>query len=475
MPQRQPGPHRPFLVALLVAGAFSMENLDGTVIATALPQMAHSFGVPVVDCSVGMTAYLLALAVFIPISGWVADRFGARTVFGSAIAVFTLSSVFCGFSHGLAEFTVARVIQGMGGAMMVPVGRLTVLRTTEKKDLIKAIATLTWPGLAAPIVGPPLGGFITYYASWRWIFFLNVPFGIAGIVLTAFIVPNRREAQTRRFDWVGFVLTGSACCAIMYALDLLGRQNIRGRMAAAALAAGAALAIAAVRHAATRTHSLLDLDTLRIRTFVTNIRGGSLFRLSIGAVPFLLPLMFQVGFHMDPFSSGLLVLAVFAGNLAMKPATTPLLRLFGFRSTLIINGILAAASIWACGVLSPGTPKYLIIALLFLGGLFRSMQFTALSSVAFADVPPEQMSGANTLASVAQQVAFGMGVAFGAVALRFASALDPSGDGSLTVFDFRIAFALVGLAAFAGLYDCWRLSPGDGSEVSGHVPGSRAP
>src|SRR6202158_2030489 len=212
-------------ISILVAAAFFMENLDGTVIATALPDMGKSFHVSPVDLNIGITAYLLMLAVFIPISGWVADRVGARSVFVSAIAIFTVSSILCGLSNGIVTFTAARIIQGIGGAMMVPVGRLVVLRTTEKHNLIDAITFITWPGLIAPVVGPPVGGFITTYASWHWIFFLNVPLGIIGMALSSRIIPNLKEDHVKPFDWIGFVLCGTACVTFMYGLELIGRQN----------------------------------------------------------------------------------------------------------------------------------------------------------------------------------------------------------------------------------------------------------
>ena len=235
-------------ISILVATAFFMENLDGTVIATALPQMGVSFHTNPVDLNIGMTAYLLMLAVFIPISGWVADRVGARTVFVSAIAIFTASSVLCGLSNGIWTFTGARVIQGIGGAMMMPVGRLVVLRTTEKHNLIDAITFITWPGLIAPVLGPPLGGFITTYASWHWIFFLNVPLGIIGMALSSRIIPNLMEDHVKPFDWIGFVLSASACVSFVYGMELVGRESAHWKPTAAYLIAGCVLGVFSVLH-----------------------------------------------------------------------------------------------------------------------------------------------------------------------------------------------------------------------------------
>jgi EmrB/QacA subfamily drug resistance transporter len=459
---------RPLLIALLVAGAFFMENLDGTVITTAVPQMARSFGVSPVDLNIGITAYLLALAVFIPISGWLTDRFGARAIFGGAIGVFTASSVLCGLSNGLWEFTGMRVLQGFGGALMVPVGRLVVLRTTAKQDLLRSIAYITWPGLAAPILGPPVGGFITTYASWRWIFFLNVPLGILGLILALLLIPGSRDCQKRPFDWIGFLGSGTACASLMYGLDLIGRHEIHWATTGLLLGGSLIIGVATVWHFRRHPHPLIDLSSLRIPTFAVTIWGGSLFRIAIGATPFLLPLMFQIGFGMNAFTSGLLVLAVFAGNLLMKPATTPVLRRFGFRTVLIANGLLAAATIFACSLFSLSTPKSIIVVILFAGGLFRSMQFTALTSLGFADIHQSQMSGASTLASMVQQMTFGMGVAFGAIALRLAGLFISVNADSLNADQFRIAFGLAGLVALLGITDCFGLDSNAGAEVSGH-------
>ncbi len=458
------------LVALLVAGAFFMENLDGTVIATALPQMAQTFGVGAVDLNVGMTAYMLTLAVFIPVSGWVADRLGARTVFASAIGLFTLASILCGLSNGLAEFTAARILQGMGGALMVPVGRLVVLRTTEKKDLVRSIAYITWPGLAAPVIGPPVGGFITTYSSWRWIFYLNVPLGLIGIALALVWIKNA-PGHSRRFDWPGFALAGSACTSIMYSLELLGQQHVRWTAAGSFLGYGVVAGWAGVWHMRRATHPLIHFETLRHRTFAVVIWGGSLFRLAISVSPFLLPLMFQIAFGLSAFQSGLLVLAMFAGNLFMKAATTPILRRFGFRRILVVNGLATAALIASFTTLSPDTPTPLVIVLLFAHGLSRSMQFTAISTLAFVDVPQSEMSSANSFFTVMTQMSMGMGVAVGAMTLRLAAWLRGAPSSAPILADFHRAFAMVSIIAVLAVVDCFGLARNAGAEVSGHSHG----
>ncbi len=460
---------RAALVALLVAGAFFMENMDGTVIVTALPQMAQSFGRSAVDLNMGMTAYMLTLAVFIPVSGWVADRVGARTVFATAIGVFTVASILCGASNGLWTFTAARVLQGVGGAMMVPVGRLVVLRITEKKDLMRSIAYITWPGLAAPVIGPPVGGFITTYSSWRWIFYLNVPLGVIAIVLALLWIDNER-GPAQPFDWPGFVLAGTACTSFMYALELLGQQDIRWPFAALCLGYALVAGAIGVWHMRRAAHPLIQFDVLRQRTFAVVIWGGSLFRIAISVSPFLLPLMFQIAFGMSAFHSGLLMLALFAGNLAMKTVTTPTLRRFGFRRVLIVNGLISAALILTFSLLVPATPKTLMIALLFAHGLSRSMQFTSISTLAFVDIPKPQMGSANSFFAVMTQMSMGMGVAVGAVALRVAAWFRGGQSAVPTIADFHAAFALVSIVAVLAVIDCIGLERYAGAEVSHHGP-----
>ena len=453
--------------ALLVAGAFFMEFLDGTVIATALPDMAKSFGVQAVDLNIGISAYLITLAVLIPASGWIADRFGARKVFAVALAIFTLASVFCGLSTTVDQFVAMRVLQGMGGALMVPVGRLAVLRTTPKHQLITAIATLTWPALVAPIIGPPLGGFITSYADWRWIFFINVPLGIVAIILALRIIPDLHDDERRPFDTPGFIATTIAMVSLVYAMESMGAQHSQGLLTLALLVVGAITLIYALRHFQRAQWPMISLDAMQVPTFRVTMYGGSLFRASISAVPFLLPLMFQVGFGMDAFHSGLLVLAVFVGNLTIKPATTPLIRRLGFRKLLLINGALNVLSLLACAFISPQTPVWLIMLILYLGGVFRSIQFTAVSTLAFADVPSAQMSYANTLFSTATQLAVGLGITLGAIGIRIGEKMgDLLGMTSVPGISFRLAFVAIALICLVGMVDTLRLTKDAGSAVS---------
>ncbi|MCJ8604688.1 MFS transporter, partial [Klebsiella pneumoniae] len=441
--------------------------LDGTVIATALPDMARDFGVTAVELNIGISAYLITLAVLIPASGWIADRFGARAIFTLALAIFTLASVFCGLSTEVHIFVAMRILQGVGGALMVPVGRLAVLRTTPKHQLIKAIATLTWPALVAPIIGPPLGGFITRYASWHWIFFINVPLGLAAIILSLRIIPDIRETERRSFDLSGFITTSVAMVSLVTAMERLGdrQPQIWPTLALAALGFGCLLY--SIRHFRRAAAPMVRLDALQVPTFRVTMYGGSLFRASISAVPFLLPLLFQVGFGMDPFHSGLLVLAVFVGNLTIKPATTPLIRWLGFRRLLLINGALNVCSLLACALLTPQTPVWAIMLILYLGGVFRSIQFTGVSTLAFADVPAAQMSDANTLFSTASQLAVGLGITLGAIGIRLGEQV---GDWlhltELPGISFRLSFVFIALICLVGMIDSLHLAKTAGSSVS---------
>ena len=457
-------PSRARLVALVVAATFFMEYLDGTVIVTALPAMALDFGRPVVVLSIGITAYLLTLAVFIPLSGWVADRFGTRDVFAIAIVTFTVGSILCGSCSQLWPFVAARVVQGLGGAMMVPVGRLAVLRTTERSALTNAIALITWPGLAAPLLGPPVGGLLTTYASWRWIFFLNVPFGLVAVALALRLVPNLHSEQRRRFDVTGFVLSGLALALIMEGAELMAGQG-PAWSGPALLAAGVGLGVLALRHGQRARQPMLDMSPLAVPTFRVTVTAGTIFRVTIGTIPFLLPLLFQVGFGLNAAHAGLLVLATSLGNIGMKPLTTGILRRWGFRDVAVATGLAGAAVLIAFAGLFPSTPLWWMLPLLFAGGLARSMQFTVLNTLSFADIAPGGMSSASTLASVSQQMANGLGVAVAAAMLHLLAVRHGGGP---DLADFHVTFLLVALLTLCGLPSFLRLPRLAGAEVSGH-------
>jgi EmrB/QacA subfamily drug resistance transporter len=465
-----PSQPRPMLVPLIVACALFMENLDGTVISTALPAMARSFGTSPIHVSLGITVYMLSLAVFIPVSGWIADRFGARTIFRAAIGVFTLGSVLCGVCENLPEFAAARVLQGIGGAMMVPVGRLVMLRSVAKSELVRAMAYLTVPALLGPVLGAPIGGFITSFVSWRWIFFLNVPIGVLGMVLATLHIQNLREADPPPLDWLGFALTSTALTCLIYGLELAGQDRANAQMAGTLIGLGLATGVLAVFHARRHPHPLVDLSLLRIPSFAMNVVGGSLFRIGVGALPLLLPLMLQVGFGMSAFLSGMLALASSVGALAMKASARPILRGLGFRTVLVGNGLISAALIFGNGMFTPATPLAIILVVLLAGGFFRSLQFTSLNTLAYADIPVAKMSAATSFSGMVQQVALGTGVAFGAILLHATLAWRGDAGGALTGMDFRIAYGAVSAVSAAAALCFLRLDRHAGSDVSGHRP-----
>jgi EmrB/QacA subfamily drug resistance transporter len=459
----------PLFVTTLIAGAFFMENLDGTIIATALPQMAHSFHVGAVNLNIGMTAYLITLAVFIPISGWVADRFGSRSVFAAAIATFTVASLLCGAAHTLTQFTLMRIVQGVGGAMMVPVGRLIVLRTTPKDKLAEAIAYITWPGLTALVVGPPLGGFITTYASWHWIFFLNLPLGIIALILTLLWVENVRTGEKHSFDWLTFLLAGFASAGAVYAMEKLGSEGVQwqlpGIVLVLSLLSGVSAIVAARRNPAT---SFIDLESMKLKSYSLSVYGASAFRISVTVLPFLLPLMFQIAFGLNAFQSGLYLLALFAGDLSMKVIVIQVLRRFGFRRILIVNGVITAASMALCATLSPATPIVLILSILFFHGAFRSMQFTCMTTLAYAEIPPGRMSRANGFLSAVMQLSMGMGVAVGAITLRLVAHAHGHSAAVPQLRDFHLAILLVAILALGPVFNSLGLSADAGATTSGH-------
>ena len=457
------------LVPLIVACALFMENLDSTVIATALPEIARAMGENPLHLSLAITSYLLSLAVFIPASGWAADRFGARTVFRAAIVVFVLGSVLCGLSQSMYQLVGARILQGMGGAMMVPVGRLVILRSVSKRELVSAMAYLTVPALLGPVFGPPIGGFIATYWSWQWIFFVNVPIGVVGFVLVSLFIDEVREPGTPRFDALGWSLAGLGLAAMVFGFENVGRGLLPNGAVIALLAAGAALLGLYIRHMGRVARPILDLTLLRIPTYGVSIAGGFLFRIGIGALPFLLPLMLQLGFGLTPFQSGLLTLSGAIGAIAMKTLAGRIVRQFGFRTVLIANAAICALFMMANGLFTPATPHWLILGILLVGGFFRSLQFTAVNTMGYADVSDTRMSAATSLSSTAQQLSVSFGVGLGALILHFT--LAARGGETLSAGDFWPAFVIVGLISLASALVFLPLPADAGASVSGRQAG----
>jgi EmrB/QacA subfamily drug resistance transporter len=451
---------------MIVGSAIIMQQIDSTVITTALPQMAVSLHTDPVRLSVAVTAYLLSLAVFVPVSGWAADRFGGRTVFRAAIALFTLGSILCGLSGNVAALTAARVLQGLGGAMMVPVGRLVLFRSVEKTTLIGTMAYLQVPAQLGPVLGPPIGGFITTYFSWRWIFLVNVPLGILGIILVTLFFDNPKEDAQRPLDWAGFVLTGAAAFCLMYAIEAFGRGRGNAAELVVVLGLGIAFAVLSLWHLRRVKHPLLDLSVFRIETFRASIAGGSLFRAGAGTLVFLLPLLLQVVFGLSAAASGSITFATAVGSMTMKLTARPILQAFGFRTVIMVNSLISSASIAMCMLFTASTPLLLIFVLLLIAGFFQSLQFTATQAMTYADVEQPLMSTATSVASMSQQLSRGFGIAFVAALLHLS--LGWRDATALGLPDFMVAFSGATLLAFCNLPFGWILAHDAAAEVSGH-------
>lgn len=447
-------PSFPRGMALLVAGALFMEILDATILAPAIPLIASSFGVEAVDVNLAISAYLVAVAVLIPATGWLADRFGVRRVFLAAIVVFTLASVGCAVSTSLPMLVAMRVVQGVGGAMMVPVGRLAVLRNSAKSDLVRAIALLTWPALAAPVVAPVLGGAIATVGSWRWIFLINIPLGVIGFLLALKLVRGGPVPSARTLDWAGMLLVGGGIAAGLIALESIRVSGTDWLLVGACGTAAIVLLASALWHLLRTPAPLIHLSVLRVRTLRITVAAGSLYRMVITAVPFLLPLMFVLEFGWTPLQAGLVVAALFIGNLTIKPATTPLMRRFGIRTVLIANGVASVGCFGALALVQPGVPVAVIAAVLYLSGALRSIGFTAYNSLAFADVDGDELTHANTLNASVQELAAGLGIAFAALLVSLLAS-------------YPVTFLVLGGVLAVTLIESVRLPRAAGRHVTG--------
>jgi EmrB/QacA subfamily drug resistance transporter len=453
------------ILPLIIAVALFMENMDSTVISTSLPAIARALDTNPLALKLAVTSYLLALAIFIPASGWTADRFGARNVFRLAIGVFMLGSIGCALSHSLEEFVLARIIQGTGGAMMTPVGRLILVRSIDKQLLVNAMSLVTIPALLGPICGPPLGGFITTYASWHWIFIINVPIGLLGLAVATRFIPDLQVERPGPFDFVGFVLSGLGIGGLAFGLSVLGLEFLPNGVAVGLLVLGAVAAAAYFVHARRTAAPILDLSLFKLPTFRASIFGGFMFRLGIGALPFLLPLLLQIGFKLTPFQSGLITFTGALGSMFMKTAVARVLKFFGYRPVLIYNSLISAIFLAGCASFIPGMPFAAMVAILLCGGFFRSLQFTAINTIAYAEVEARRMSRATTLVSVAQQLALSTGVAVGARVVEITLWL--KGGGTMGALDFPPAFLAVGAITAASSLVFAGLAPDAGAELSG--------
>ncbi len=453
------------VVPLIVAVSLFMENMDSTVISTSLPAIARALGTNPLALKLAVTSYLLSLAICIPASGWTADRFGARNVFRAAIAVFILGSIGCAASHSLEEFVIARVVQGMGGAMMTPVGRLIMVRSVDKHLLLNAMALVTVPALIGPICGPPLGGFITTYASWHWIFLINVPIGLVGIVMASWFIPDIHVEHRHPFDFVGFALSGIGIAGLAFGLSVMGLEFLPTRVVAALIGIGAIATVAYVIHAKRTPAPILDLSLLKLPTYRASIVGGFLFRLGVGALPFLLPLLLQIGFDLTPFQSGLITFTSALGSMFMKAAVASVLRRFGYRNVLLYNALISSIFLAACATFVPGMPFWAMIAILLSGGFFRSLQFTSINTIAYAEIDPPRMSRATALTAAAQQLSLSTGVAAGALVVEITLRL--KGSVAMAAADFPPAFLVISALAASAALIFMRLPADAGEELSG--------
>ncbi len=459
-------------IALIIASAMFMEQLDATVLATALPTMARDFGVTAPSMSVALTSYLLSLAIFIPASGKIADRLGARTVFRAAIVTFTIGSILCAAAHSVIALVAARIFQGLGGAMMMPVGRLVLLRTVERRNMVSAMSWLLVPALIGPILGPPVGGFIVTYLDWRWIFYVNVPIGVLGVVLVSLFIEETPIVKGVPFDILGMILSGISLGCLFFGFELTSRSG-EGVPIAVLVALGLVAGALYVSHARRHPAPILDLSLMRVPNFGLSVIAGSLTRITQGAQPFLLPLMLQLGFGFSAARSGTIVIATAIGSMSMKAFAPALLRRFGFRNSLIANGVIASAGYATCSAFRPDWPLAAIFAILGVCGFFMSLQFTAYNTVAFDEIPPERMSAATSFYTTFQQLMLSVGICVAALALH--GSMLAKGHEAPALGDFSIAFLVV--TAISLIATIWnvRFAADAGHEISGHTPVASVP
>ncbi|MBD8553377.1 DHA2 family efflux MFS transporter permease subunit [Rhizobium sp. CFBP 8762] len=459
------------IVPLILAVALFMEQMDSTVIATSLPAIAHDLGVGPITLKLALTAYMVSLAIFIPLSGWMADRFGAKKIFRLAILVFIAGSVACAVSSGLVSFILSRFLQGMGGAMMTPVARLVLVRSTKRSDLVSAMALLTIPALVGPLAGPPLGGFITTYFSWHWIFLINVPVGIVGYILSGLYLPEMEAIAPPPLDVRGFLLTAFAAAGIVFGLSVMSLPALPPVIGLSAMMIGVISTVLYVRHARHHAAPLLDLNLFKDSAFRAASIGGTLFRISVGAVPFLTPLMLQVGFGLNPFQSGMITFSGAVGAIITKFFARRVFAKVGFRSTLIVACVVGAIMTGINGFFTPQTPYLVMIMVLLIAGFARSFFFTGVNALSFADIPDGQASSATSMSAVIQQISLALGVSVAAAILELSTSLTGT---TLGLADFQMAFIIVSVLTLGAVIPFIAMAKNAGSAVSGYkVPVSQ--
>ncbi len=450
------------MIPFIVGCALFMQMLDATVVATAIPVMAGALNTTPVKMNVAITSYLLALAVFVPISGWAAERFGARKVFITAIALFSVASVACALSEDLTQLVISRLFQGLAGAMMVPVGRIIMLQRTPKEDLLKAMSFLAMPALLGPIIGPPLGGFLVTYASWHWIFLINVPVGALGIYLILKYIRASLPSHAQPLDWLGFILSGVALAALVWGFESSGNSETSLTQTLVLIGTGLLCGLLYIWHAGRHPHPILDLSLLRIPSFAISVLGGNLCRFTVGATPFLLAILLQVAFDMSAFAAGLITFTGAAGALIMKFVATRVIEAFGYKQVLTINAVISGAFVALCALFEASTPFWVMIAILAVGGVFRSLQFTAVNTLTYAQLSAAQMSKASTFAAMAQQLGISLGV--GCAALVMNLSMNARGDSALVQVDVAWGFVAIGAITAMSFFSFIRL-PADAAQA----------
>src|SRR6202453_4087743 len=455
------------LLPWLVAVAFFMESLDTTILNTAVPATSSALHVAPLSMKAVLASYTLSLAVFIPISGWMADRYGTRRVFASAIGLFTLGSLLCGISSDIHLLVVCRILQGCGGAMMVPVGRLTLVRTFAKSELLRAMSFVSIPALVASMLGAIAGGLIVGYLHWRFIFFLNIPIGLAGLILVYIHLPDYREEQTHPLDVVGLILFGSGIALLSYVLEIFGEHTLSAREMAGLLAVSIALLAGYGIHGSSLPFPLLQLRLFSIRTFRAAVSGSFFTRLGIGGVPFLLPLLYQVGLGFTPIQSGLLVMPQAIASMSMKAVMPRILRRVGYRGVLISNTLILGVLLMVFATIGLRTPVWAIVLLALLYGGLTSLQYTSMSTLVFADIAEEDASGASSIASTAQQMSISFGVAVAGLATAFFIPSAHANPAEMIQGIHKALIALGILTVLSTIVFCG-LKSGDGDDVSLH-------